>query len=260
MRPHGHARIDSRNPSARGVCDRCGFIYNLVDLKWAMDWRGPKLQNLRILVCDPCYDAYQPNGQRTFILPADPLPVPNARPENYVSDDQPLSAIGMSANLQNPTYGNRIGTMIYGGGINAAFDGRNGKPSWQSAQIFSPMSSYQNYLGINWTGSTTVALTLSSLNSPTLQHTLSSFTMYAPADVGFGSTGYVVQASSVGGTAWGNWTTISSGTPIGNAGEEISLTSTSTTAYQFHRVALYGGTGQISVASVSFSVSEVSSL
>lgn len=229
-----------------------------MDLKWQMDWRGPKLQNLRILVCDSCYDKYQPNGQRTFILPADPVPVPNARPEFYVPDDQPLSAIGVSANFSHPSYGNRIGTMIYGGGINAAFDGNPNKPSFLSAQMFTPMSSYQNYIGINWTGNQTIPVLPSSLRSPVLAHTLSSYTVVAPLDLGFGSTSILVQGSQTGG-GFGAWTTLASLTPTGLAGETLSGTPTVGGMFQFHRAAFYGGAGQISVASVSFSVSEISS-
>lgn len=40
------------------------------------------LQNIRLLVCSHCYDT--PNQQlRTIILPPDPLPVFNPRPEQY---------------------------------------------------------------------------------------------------------------------------------------------------------------------------------
>ena len=40
------------------------------------------LQNIRLLVCKPCYDT--PNQQlRTIILPPDPLPVFNPRPQRY---------------------------------------------------------------------------------------------------------------------------------------------------------------------------------
>lgn len=258
MRPHGRARTDATHPQAHAICDQCGFTYNLVDLRWNMDWRGPQIRNLRVLVCPSCQDQPQPNGQRTFILPADPVPIGNARPEFYVPDDQPLSAVDVSANFQQPTYGNRIGTMIYGGGINAAFDGNPKKPSFLSAQMFTPMSSYQNYVGINWTGNQSVPSFSSSLGYPVLTHSLSSVTVVAPQDVAIGSTSILVQGSSVGG-GFANWTTLVTLTPTGAVGETLSGTSTASTLYQYHRAALYGGTGQISVASVSFSVNEVSS-
>ena len=82
-RPHGHARVSSRNPQAAGVCDRCGRIFTHATLRWQWDWRSERLTNLRILVCDNgCYD--RPNEQlRARILPPDPTPIMNARPEPF---------------------------------------------------------------------------------------------------------------------------------------------------------------------------------
>ena len=81
-RPHGRASVDSNNPAAFGRCDRCGFIYNQRSLRFQFDYRGPQLQNLRFLVCAPCYD--KPQAQlKPIILSADPMPIINARPENY---------------------------------------------------------------------------------------------------------------------------------------------------------------------------------
>src|SRR6516164_2688960 len=96
-RPYGKAEIDPSNPKALAVCDRCGHMWNHYRLRWQYDWRGTKLQNLRFLVCPDCYDEYQQNGQRTIILPADPVPIMNARMENYVAADSQLSAIGANA-------------------------------------------------------------------------------------------------------------------------------------------------------------------
>lgn len=42
------------------------------------------MQNLRILVCPDCYDKPQPNGQRTIIIPPDPLPIQNPRQDPYM--------------------------------------------------------------------------------------------------------------------------------------------------------------------------------
>ena len=78
----GRARTSARNPAAFAVCDRCSLWYNLKDLRWQLDWRGPILQNLRILVCPPCYDKPQEN-LRTIVLPADPVPVMNARVQDF---------------------------------------------------------------------------------------------------------------------------------------------------------------------------------
>jgi hypothetical protein len=51
-----------------------------------MDYRGRNLQNLRILVCEPCYDTPQPQ-LRPIVLPPDPLPIINARTENFYVDE-----------------------------------------------------------------------------------------------------------------------------------------------------------------------------
>jgi hypothetical protein len=82
----GRARTSPSNPQAFGVCDRCGMWYNFVDLQWQYDWRGATLQNLRILVCNPCYDTPQ-EQLRAIVVPADPTPILNARVEQYVSDE-----------------------------------------------------------------------------------------------------------------------------------------------------------------------------
>jgi hypothetical protein len=80
----GRARISSRNPQALGICDRCGFTYNHVNLNWQFDWRGSTLQNVRILVCRSCLDVPQ-EQQRAIVVPADPVPIMNARVENWAA-------------------------------------------------------------------------------------------------------------------------------------------------------------------------------
>lgn len=86
-RPHPRmAATDPSSPRAWGTCDRCGFVGNLVDLRFQYDWRGMQLQNLRILVCDPCYDTPQ-RQLGTIVLPPDPVAVKNARPEPYAIDE-----------------------------------------------------------------------------------------------------------------------------------------------------------------------------
>lgn len=80
----GRARTSSRNPQAFAVCDRCGMWYNHVNLRWQYDWRGASLQNLRVLVCNPCYD--EPQTQlRAIVVPADPVPIVNPRIQDFVT-------------------------------------------------------------------------------------------------------------------------------------------------------------------------------
>jgi len=47
-----------------------------------MDWRGASLMNIRILVCDICYD--EPQQQlRAIVVPSDPVPIKNPRTTDY---------------------------------------------------------------------------------------------------------------------------------------------------------------------------------
>jgi hypothetical protein len=82
MRPHGRAKVSTRNPEAFAICDDCGFLYNHTELRWQMEWGGNKLINKRQLVCRRCNDI--PNTQlRAIVLPADPLPITNPRVQDY---------------------------------------------------------------------------------------------------------------------------------------------------------------------------------
>jgi hypothetical protein len=78
----GRARTSSRNPQAHAICDRCGFRFNHVDLAFQYDWAGATVQNKRLLVCSPCMDNMQAQ-KRSIILPPDPPPIINPRPETY---------------------------------------------------------------------------------------------------------------------------------------------------------------------------------
>jgi hypothetical protein len=103
MRPHGRARVDSRNPQAFGICDRCGFLYNHTNLSWQFDWAGVNLINKRILVCETCNDTPQ-EQLRAIVLPADPTPIINARVELYA--DAETDYITISGPVVNdPTTG-----------------------------------------------------------------------------------------------------------------------------------------------------------
>lgn len=84
-RPHGHARVDPDNPEPAAVCDRCGNLWNHSELAWQYDWIGQKLQNRHILICPDCMD--MPSMfMKTIILPPDPPPVFNIRPEDFIID------------------------------------------------------------------------------------------------------------------------------------------------------------------------------
>ena len=82
MRPHGRAKVSTKNPQAFAICDSCGFLFNHYRLTWQFEWAGNKLINQRQLVCPRCNDI--PNQQlRAIILPADPMPIQNPRVQNY---------------------------------------------------------------------------------------------------------------------------------------------------------------------------------
>ncbi len=78
----GRARTSATSPQAHAICDRCGFRYNHVDLRWQYDWRGASLQNIRLLVCNTCYDVPQ-EQLRAIVVPADPVPIVNPRIQNF---------------------------------------------------------------------------------------------------------------------------------------------------------------------------------
>ena len=82
----GRAKLNARNPQAFGVCDRCAVWYNLNDLRYQYDYRGPRLANLRIRVCPTCTDVPFQHW-RPIILPPDPVPQRDPRPETSVIDD-----------------------------------------------------------------------------------------------------------------------------------------------------------------------------
>ena len=87
MRRHPRrAQVDSNNPRAWGTDDRSGFLGNQENLQWQYDWAGTSLINKRILVYPDMLD--KPQRQLgTIILPPDPLPIQNARPEPYAIDE-----------------------------------------------------------------------------------------------------------------------------------------------------------------------------
>jgi len=106
-RPHPRgASTDRSAPRAWATCDRCGFIYNHYKLSWQYDWAGPQLINKRFLVCPRCLDVPQEN-LRTIVIPPDPPPIYNARPEPYSIDEglaQPDMSILVPAYIY-PTLG-----------------------------------------------------------------------------------------------------------------------------------------------------------
>lgn len=88
MRRHPRrAAVDPSAPAAWATDDRSGFIGNQRNLKWQREWAGTQLINKRILVYEDMYDTPQ-RQLGTIILPPDPTPIMNARPEQYSIDEQ----------------------------------------------------------------------------------------------------------------------------------------------------------------------------
>ena len=77
---HGRARLDPTAPSAFAICDTCSFEFLRSDLYADKQWYGTRIQDTGYLVCDRCLD--KPQEQlRTIILPPDPIPVSQPRPD-----------------------------------------------------------------------------------------------------------------------------------------------------------------------------------
>jgi hypothetical protein len=85
-RPHGRARVDPQRPQAWASCDRCGLNYNLVDLSYQFQWAGSDMVNLQLKVCSTCMDVPS-DFLRSIIIPPDPEPVDQPRPEPYAFDE-----------------------------------------------------------------------------------------------------------------------------------------------------------------------------
>jgi hypothetical protein len=90
---YGRATINPGAPEAIGVCDRCGFLYDLRALRWQMEWAGTTMQNLHLRVCPTCLDVPQ-EQLRTIVLPPDPPPVADPRIEPYSIDEVNEYTIG----------------------------------------------------------------------------------------------------------------------------------------------------------------------
>lgn len=110
----GRARTSSRNPQAHAICDRCGGRYNHVDLTFQHDWAGAGTINKRLLVCHQCLDNMQPQ-LRAIILPPDPVPILNPRPERFEEYEVDRRVtINNTVNLKTgiPVYGGDTRTLM----------------------------------------------------------------------------------------------------------------------------------------------------
>lgn len=81
-----HADVDQDNPQTWATDDFTGFVTNLNKMRWQMQWAGNQLINQRFLVHPDFLDIPQEQF-RTLVLPPDPAPLFNARPEPYAIDE-----------------------------------------------------------------------------------------------------------------------------------------------------------------------------
>lgn len=79
-----YVRIDPKNPEALAICDYSGLPCMHKDLVRQMEWRGDGLVWTGLLVNKRFSDI--PNEQgRAPLLPPDPIPVANPRPQFFQS-------------------------------------------------------------------------------------------------------------------------------------------------------------------------------
>lgn len=78
----GRAKTNSGAPRAHAICDGCGFRFNHYMLRPQYEWRGTQLMNTSLLKCSRCIDVPQ-EQLRTIILPPDPVPIDDPRPEYF---------------------------------------------------------------------------------------------------------------------------------------------------------------------------------
>jgi len=182
---------------------------------------------------------------RTIILPPDPVPIQNPRPENYQNADNPNSPIGQAP---NPTLaGSNIGTLIQGGGTYSVFIGSSSKKFSQSATLSVSGSSFANWIGKDWAASQAATFLPTTIDSTGLALVALGFEAVAPTDarfLGSGATVYAFQGSSDAST----WTTLASGTTAGTVGESISNSNLGGNSYRYHRFAVSGNGSAVAVA------------
>lgn len=85
------AQVDPTSPAGWGSSDRNGMIGNLKDMRYQHDWRGPRIVNTRVLMHEDELDEPQRQLGSPALLGPDPVPLANARPEQYNVDEYPVS-------------------------------------------------------------------------------------------------------------------------------------------------------------------------
>lgn len=175
----GRARTSASNPQAHAICDRCGFRYNHVDLMWQYDWRGAQMQNIKILVCKPCYDTPQ-EQLRSIVVPADPTPIINARIQDFQVAESNYQTV-----TQPPTIDPNTGIPIPGTTTLVTEDGQQlttqpyGPPVGLTQPAVMPLQGTKHYavklpvLSVSANGTTQITVTCSAVHNLTTNDQIS---------------------------------------------------------------------------------------
>jgi hypothetical protein len=136
----GRARVSSSRPEAFGVCQRCGFWYNRVDLRNQMAWKGATLLPTWLFVCQRCYDTPQ-EQDRAFIPPADPVPIQLPLPEDFDAAETTLMGLTAGATIDP-----RTGIPVPGVTVMGTTDGKlmgpapTGRPPGYALEAVMPLA------------------------------------------------------------------------------------------------------------------------
>ena len=104
MEPSGkYTSVNPSDPAGFAICDLCGLRFNHHDLRWNYQWAGTTIYNTRSLRCWRCVDVPQ-EQLRTIILPPDPMPIIEARVENFSYEEQ-TARITQFAGPKEPPWG-----------------------------------------------------------------------------------------------------------------------------------------------------------
>ena len=89
----GASRTNPRNPAGQGICDRTGFALQHNRMQRQFQWGGAKLFDTGYLVRPQSLDKPQ-DQYRSLILPGDPQPLVNPRPDYWQTPPYPANTPG----------------------------------------------------------------------------------------------------------------------------------------------------------------------
>ena len=91
--------IDVKSPRSVAVCDGCGMWTMHGHLVEKMEYRGGSVPvGTNLYVCGVCDDVPNPYYSK-LVLPPDPVPIKNPRPENYALNPEPMLFIVADYNM-----------------------------------------------------------------------------------------------------------------------------------------------------------------